>query len=231
MEYWQNSGHWNLSSFVGNHKILWRWFDLGDDLQRLTLGERWEAEFPFLISNEGLPFKFYPQLTSSIVIDNELSLDQIHSLLCSTPSLLWLKMNNYWYKVTHGSQWEHLIKTKLPLLKNFEFYVRLTLRPFIDAIAESRLNRCIVSFCTPFWTEERRWLVTCNYLDVFEEIEIYTTPIWTDFYHRINPFTAMSPTGGRRYTWTMQAKMILSDRCYFKSCWPENWHIDRSRIT
>ena len=154
------------------------------DLQRLTLGERWEADFPFLISNEGLPFDSYPQLSSLNVIDNEISLDRIHSLLCSTPSLLSLKMNSYRYKATHGSQWKHFIKTKLPLLKNFEFYVRLTLRPFIDDIAESRLNRFVVSFCKPFWREERRWLVTCNYLDVFKQIEIYTTPIWTDFCDR-----------------------------------------------
>jgi hypothetical protein len=82
------------------------------DLQRLTLAERWEAEFPFLISNEGLPFNSYPQLTSLIVIDVELSLDRTHSLLCSTPSLLWLKMNNYRYKAIDGSQWEHLFATK-----------------------------------------------------------------------------------------------------------------------
>jgi hypothetical protein len=82
------------------------------DLQRLTLGQKWEPEFSFLISNEGLPFNSSPQLTSSIVIDNELSLDRIHTLLCSTSSLLWLKMENSRYKATHGSQWEHLIATK-----------------------------------------------------------------------------------------------------------------------
>ena len=150
-----------------------------------------------------MPFKFYPQLTSSIVIDDERSLDRTHSLLCGMPSLLSLKLNNDRYKAIDGSQWEHLFATKWPLLKNFEFYIRLILRPFIDDIDESRLNRFIVPLCTPFWTEERRWLVTCNYLDVFEDIEM-------QFPHAESPANGVSECamlGGRPL---VQTKVWLS---------------------
>jgi hypothetical protein len=47
---------------------------------------------------------------------------QVQSILSQTPSLAGrLKITAFSSNVTDGSRWEHLIKTKLPFLKRFEF--------------------------------------------------------------------------------------------------------------
>ena len=55
---------------------------------------------------------------------------------------------------------------------------------------KSAPNEMIAPFCTPFWTEEKRWWVICNIFPATEEAEIYTPPICIAHYtHVLDPET------------------------------------------
>ena len=107
-------------------------------------------------------------------------IDQVLSLMPHTPSLCHLKIISSQFKMTNGSRWEDLIKTKLPALNKLEFYTYFH-RPLREKeTAELMLNEMIAPFCTLFWIEEKRWLVVCSCVSVGGSVQINTSPICTD---------------------------------------------------
>jgi hypothetical protein len=156
--------------------------DRSSDLERLMLGEDLRRFACSSRTTEASFFSPYPRLTSLVSSYCALPMDTLQSLLCHTPSLTYLKIISIDYDVMDGSRWEDLIKTKLPLLGKFEFLVHFSLHPSDEENAKSMLNRVMTPFGTPFWTEEKRWHVTCKWLPNNQTAEIYTSPICTSNY-------------------------------------------------
>jgi hypothetical protein len=76
-----------------------------------------------------------------------------------------------------GAQWEELIKTKVPTLNKFEFHMDFAYyQPTEDDTPESSFNALMAPFHTPFWTEEKRWLVIGDWCFAQTKCEIYTLP-------------------------------------------------------
>jgi hypothetical protein len=84
------------------------------------------------------------------------------------------------------SQLEDLIDPKLPFLNKFEFYTRSVHAVSEKETAESALDEMIAPFRTPFWTEEKRWLIICNFFPTRERLEMHTSPMFTSFYNHIS---------------------------------------------
>ena len=118
-----------------------------------------------------------PRLTSLTLLNFFLPMNQVQSILSQTPSLRHLKIVTRSLDMVDGSRWEELIKSKLPFLNKFEYYSRFFFGRPAEETEEAVPNELIVPFCTPFWTKEKRWLVTCNIFPTKEAVEIYTSPI------------------------------------------------------
>jgi len=124
----------------------------------------------------------YPQLTSLTLNKCSLSIDKLHLVLSLTPSLVHLQLisrRSRGDSIFDGYLWERFIQTKLPLLKKFEFFFTystyFTMRyPSLDLI--------ITPFRTPFWLNDKHWLVTCDYVVTSLEIVLHTIPLYTDDY-------------------------------------------------
>ena len=126
-----------------------------------------------------------PRLTSLTLLNFSVEMGKLQSALSQTPSLRHLKIIGSSRRMKDGSQWEELIKTKLPFLDNYEFYTHFYGLRSEKETAESILNELIAPFCTSFWTKEKRWLVICNFFSTVGEAEIYTSPICTSSYTHV----------------------------------------------
>ena len=103
----------------------------------------------------------------------------LESILLLTPTIHHLKVifsSNKFDFAPDGSRWEQLIKTKLRHLDKFEFFFSYIFPARQDSPFVS-LDSLIAPYRTPFWTEEKRWFVTCDYVYGSSTIRIYTTPI------------------------------------------------------
>ena len=94
MEYWQNSGHWNLSSFVGNHKILWRCFDLGAAEERLEQAQKEEQNALELLQLEQCDQMDFlaPQMNQPLSSDWNMNIPKmmVHYSIAKRMEFLWL---------------------------------------------------------------------------------------------------------------------------------------------
>ena len=128
------------------------------------------------------------RLTSLTLLNFSLQMTQMQSILSETPSLRHLAIVTRSRYMIDGSRWEEIIKTKLPFLQKFEFYTRFSRYRPRDETEKSVFNEMITPFCSPFWTEEKRWLVTCNFFPTARAVEIYTSPIYISAYrHTSDP--------------------------------------------
>ena len=101
----------------------------------------------------------FPQITSFTFTNVLVPVDRLEVVLSLMPSLSHLRVigdGNY----LEGDRWEHFIQAKLPLLKRFEFFfkthqVHVCTPPGIELI--------VAPYRTPFWLEQKRWFVTCEY--------------------------------------------------------------------
>ena len=126
-----------------------------------------------------------PRLTFLSLSRLQQRMDELRSLLSQTPFLRHLKIVTTSPDTIDGSQWEELIKSKLPFLNKFEFYIRFYPDRSMGQTEESMLNALIVPFRTPFWTEEKRWLVTCNSFPAYKKADLYTSPICIPAYTHV----------------------------------------------
>ena len=147
------------------------------DLEGLVLDETFRRNPRCGFHEEDFLIRLSPRLTSLTLCDCSLSMNAVESLLSQTPSLRHLKLTSYEDFVIDGSRWEQLIKTKLPALNNFEFYMDLYLSRLVDDTPKLVIDEIIAPFRSPFWIEEKRWLVTCSWSYTRETGEMYTSPI------------------------------------------------------
>ena len=160
------------------------------DLQTLYLGTTWGFIFDNWANTPEISLKPHAQLTSLAITSHVESIDTILSFLSFTPSLRHLKIITLEFSWLERIQCEEIIKSKLPALDKFEFYSSFFLRRSEEETDELTLHQVISPFHTPFWTEEKRWSVRCNWFPTIEIAEIYTSPICTSKYmHRNDPNT------------------------------------------
>jgi hypothetical protein len=109
----------------------------------------------------------------------------VERLLSQIPSLRHLTVVTRSFDAMDGSRWEVLIKTKLLSLNKFEFY--MSSRCCLSAMenVEPMFNEVTARFRTPFWTEEKRWLVVCHLFRTPREAEMCTSPICTSWYSQV----------------------------------------------
>ena len=121
----------------------------------------------------------YKQLTSLILIDSRMSMNGLTSILSITPSLIYLKiicLPDSFDTIIDGCHWEQFIRANLPVLHRFEFFFT----NIYNAYYEPRDVESIISrFRTPFWSEEKHWFVTCDYINYLNQVMLYTTPLCT----------------------------------------------------
>ena len=163
------------------------------DLETLTLNE--ESEGINRTSHVIEVFSaLYPRLTSLTISYKHhiLNLNRARLLFSHALSLVYLKITGADKSLIDRSQWEKLIKTKLPHLKRFDFQ-RIS-RANSPATLETVLNQEIASFRTPFWIEEKRWLVICTWHSSSRSIEIYTPLVSSPDYLPFQHLRAMTTT-------------------------------------
>lgn len=153
------------------------------NLQTLVLGTRIQSMVNNRNSGAEISLTPYSRLTSLIMSSRWQLTDTILSLLSFTPCLRHLKIVSTDVNWLAGSRCEELIKSKLPALSKLQFYSSSHLRRSEEETEESTLNRLMSPFRTSFWTKEKRWSVTCNWLLTQEMVEIYTSPLCTRNYN------------------------------------------------
>lgn len=134
-----------------------------------------------LVDNNGaidlnFDLSFSSTLKSLIIDDNLLSIQNLERLFSILPKLLHVKLSSRREKVDSifdGSSWEQLIQTKLPLLKKFEIFFSYKL---VNKDDPPSLHSLIHPFQTPFWIEQKRWFINCEYVIKLNEIRVYTVP-------------------------------------------------------
>ena len=120
----------------------------------------------------------YRQLTSLTISDGRLSMDGIKFLVSQTPSLVYLKLG--WSRpeldsIFDGAVWEEFIENSLTSLTKFEFLFSSTKISVNDVFPD--VDALIDAFRTPFWLNNKRCFVTCDYNIARKMINLYTTPI------------------------------------------------------
>ena len=143
---------------------------------KLTISERTVA-----VCNEGFS-AIYSRLISLTILSLGSLLSCVDSLLSHTPSLVYLKITGYHPSIFNESRLEELIRTKLPALNKLEFHTVYRLDLFHEETGETRLNQRIAPFRTPFWTEDKRWLVICTWHPNNKYIQIFTPLVSTPNY-------------------------------------------------
>ena len=119
----------------------------------------------------------YPQLTSLTLNKCQLSLNELHSLLSLTPSLVHLKViirTLSFANIANGDLWQEFIQTKLLFLRQFEFVFTYNTDPDLYNPAPDSI---ITSFRTPFWLNDKNWLVVCDYILSPFQVVLHTLPL------------------------------------------------------
>jgi hypothetical protein len=171
---------WSLSYSIVNLRIQSCSFDEYDlILQRLpnletfvmAEFEKSESDTPITASSTR-----HQHLLSLMIGDSSLSMNDFEQVLSLTPSLVTLKLISYRKNldsISNGSDWAHLIQTKLPCLETFQFFFSYNLKQGNDA---KDLDLLVDQFRSPFWLNEKKWIITCDYFIKHKLINIYTTP-------------------------------------------------------
>jgi hypothetical protein len=84
--------------------------------------------------------------------------------------------------MSDGSRWEHFIQRNLRLLNKFEFYFSYRAGFFPENPPD--FNSIIDRFRSPFWLEEKRWFIACDYIPSRSEITIYSIPTFKTNVHK-----------------------------------------------
>ena len=153
------------------------------DLQTFDLGIPMGSMFHRWSDATEIFLPSHSRLTSLFIADFD-PIQTILSCLRFTPALRHLKMISTNYNWPEECQLEELIKTNLPALEKLEFYSSFCRNPS-EPGGEAKLDQLISPFCTSFWTEEKRWMVRCNWFLTLHVVELYTVPICASRYlHR-----------------------------------------------
>ncbi|CAF3983850.1 unnamed protein product [Rotaria sp. Silwood1] len=167
----------------------------------------------------------YSSLKSLTITESTLPTKYIQSLLSETPDLVNLKLISHkrqFDSLFDGAYWEKFVQTKLPLLIRFEFFFESCLSKrqqeydgtyYYDEKDDNNnthtsLNSIILPFRTPFWLDEKRWLVACDFLLEDGDLRIYTIPAifvpdWNPYRCELFPLDSVP-----RLTWRSIKKHI-----------------------
>ncbi|CAF0899935.1 unnamed protein product [Adineta steineri] len=105
-----------------------------------------------------------------------MSTQQLERLLSLTPSLGHLKLvssKSIRNPIFDGSYWEQFIQEKLLLLRQFQFSFTCISKKLNDTTTPDSL---IFPFQSPFWLNNKKWFVNCDYILRQSKIILYTTP-------------------------------------------------------
>ncbi|CAF3087941.1 unnamed protein product [Rotaria sp. Silwood2] len=124
--------------------------------------------------DETILLNSYPQVTSLTLNNMQMTMDKLELLLSLLPSINHLDLASSgrpFEFVRRLSKWEEFIRSKLPRLYQFEFCI------FCYCSNWENFDLFIASFRTPFWLEEKRWFVTCQFRDDWTtSFTLFTTP-------------------------------------------------------
>ncbi len=133
--------------------------------------------FKEIMNNNTLKSSFpicFRQLTSLTIEKLDTTMDELELFLLLTSSLVSLKLIGG-PLLLDGKRWEQFIEKNLPQLEKFEFYFyewKSTKQTQTD------LELIIASFQTPFWIEQKKWLVICECHRIYSyNIYLYSLPI------------------------------------------------------
>ena len=167
-----------------------RWSDQ-TQLEYLSIDESvdWDslceilAQLPRLrtlvLSDVGLPSSasrspVLAQITSLTFTHANLFIGTLELMLSFMPSLNHFKLIGHG-DYADGNRWEHFIEAKLPLLTKFEFFTKDSYGP---RSTPASIESVVTSYRTPFWLEQKKWFVTCEYSTVNPAtISLFTMPI------------------------------------------------------
>ncbi|CAF3099962.1 unnamed protein product [Rotaria sp. Silwood2] len=92
-------------------------------------------------------------------------IDELEYLLSLLPSLVYLdlgrRLDSSLAFLQRFCQWEQFIPQKLRQLEHFYFEFFSSKRNYEDI---QNIESIIAAFRTPFWSEQKRWFVTCEYV-------------------------------------------------------------------
>lgn len=131
----------------------------------------------FTCSTTALPPVTLPdcRLTSLTLDAYSLSMDELYSVLSCASSLVHLHVTigGYdWMNMPCGDSLEKFITTRLLHLKTFQFLFRCRGE---ENFGIPPLRGIIKSFQTPFWLEEKQWIVHCDYVFESSIVNLYTS--------------------------------------------------------
>ena len=190
--------HLRLTSF--RRRSVSRLLDRLPDLRTLGLDEDIPAtqSSSFFYEPEECFSTPCSRLTSLTLSNMSQEVDTIPSALSHTPFLRHLKIISASYHRIDGSRWEEMIRTNLLFLSRFDFYTRFYRRRSNEETVECVLNELMTPFRTPFWTEEKRWLVVCNVFPTRDIVDVYTSPICISSYAYLSDLTMKTITNLER---------------------------------
>ncbi|UJR08750.1 hypothetical protein I4U23_013007 [Adineta vaga] len=141
-------------------------------LRTLVIDDCWMNE-----SDQNSSVTFYRQLSSLTLQDTNRSMLHLERFLSLTPSLVQLKIINCSLtpnSLIDGLYWEMLIKTKLFLLRQFQFvFYQLHLRIYE---CTDDVEVLIRPFRTSFWLEDKRWFVNCQSIKSLHTVKLFSIP-------------------------------------------------------
>ncbi|CAF4235041.1 unnamed protein product, partial [Adineta steineri] len=76
------------------------------------------------------------------------------------------------YTIPNGQQWEQIISSSCPLLKNLKFVFQFPYQSYIS----NQMKQIIASFSTPFYINEKKWFVRCDIWTRYRAVILYTLP-------------------------------------------------------
>ena len=123
-------------------------------LNRLIVKE----EFAYFVDSPHVTLAF-PQLTSLIVQELNVTIDQLEQFLLSTPSLVHLKLIGN-CQLFDGKRWEHFIQLNLSHLNRFQFDIECETS---KRQTQEDLELILQSYRTSFWIQFKKWFITLQF--------------------------------------------------------------------
>jgi hypothetical protein len=74
--------------------------------------------------------------------------------------------------ISHSTEWETFLQTKLPSLNKLQFFLIDDGQVFANTLFNTEL--ILNSFRTPFWIERKKWFVICDYIISSQIVILYT---------------------------------------------------------
>jgi hypothetical protein len=151
-------------------------FQCSSQLHTLTI----KQSFNEIIKNNIQSFplsRSFQQLRSLSIEVLDATMDKLEPFLLLIPSLIYLKLVSLNIKID-GKRWERFIEIHLVNLKKFEFYF---VERNVAAQNEINLELITASFRTPFWIENKKWFIICEYYMLSGNIRLYSIPTCTFF--------------------------------------------------